>query len=325
MRASNTSAFDSDEDYIFGVDLSKLDLSEIADEVDASSSCNKDATVAVVSPVYSIRVDALLSSKNFGKPHSSTDMDYENLFTWAIEAGALLDGITCKDDSYGGMGLFATNELIEGEVAAILPRALRIGQNCACQRLGLPNSTPDLSALSLFLLDLVLSDDENGSFHHYAACLPKRCSNALFMSAHEIQYYEKFGEEYSTAIEAVRSQEISCYEYIRDVLASTDFEHSNTSSNGLKWAIAMVQSRTHGFGTQRSRWLTPIFDFANHSTTPNCKLEGDAQGQLLLRAVQCIAPGSPITIDYQVTEDAKLVATYGFSLKYKPYQAVGCQ
>ena len=64
--------------------------------------------------------------------------------------------------------------------------------------------------------------------------------------------------------------------------------------------------------------LTPVFDFANHCPTPTCKLEGDAEGRLVLRAVRNIAIGEEVTIDYQVSDDAKLVATYGFSLIHHP-------
>jgi hypothetical protein len=314
-----SSAFDSDDDFIFGVDLSKLDVSEITEEIDASSSCNDNAT-SDDAPKQSIRIDKIILTTSLPTLEPAVDMNYDDLFEWATAEGARLEGLTCKGDTYGGTGLVSTTSFREGDVVAILPRALRIGQTAACQRLGLPSITPDLSALSLFLLDLLISDNEDDNFYHYAACLPRRGSNALFMSDNEIQYYGTFGENYAKAIKAVCDQEISCYEYIRDVLASIDFEHN---ISGLKWAISMVQSRAHGFGTNCSRWLTPVFDIANHSPSPNCKLEGDAQGQLLLRAIRCISIGEEVTIDYQVSEDAKLVATYGFSLKHPPSQPFG--
>lgn len=316
-----SSAFDADDDFIFGADLSKLDVSNIAEEEpDALSSCNETA-IGESTPKYSLRLDKLISSSNLPSLHPANDKNYDSLFAWATAEGAQLDGIVCKDDAYGGRGLVSATSLREGDIAAFLPRALRIGQTVACQRLGLPNRTPDLSALSLFLLDLLLSDDENDKFRHYAACLPRSGSNALFMNDKEIQHHSTFGEEYSKAIRAVCTQDVSCYEYIRDVLVSTESMHIR-HSKGLKWAISMVQSRTHGFGTNCSRWLTPILDFANHSETPNCELAGDSEGGLLLRSLRCIPVGEAITIDYQVADDAKLVATYGFSLRHQPYQPI---
>lgn len=64
--------------------------------------------------------------------------------------------------------------------------------------------------------------------------------------------------------------------------------------------------------------MTPIFDLANYSPTSNSKLEGDAQGRLVLRAVKAIDANEELTIDYQVPEDSQLRATYGFSLLYSP-------
>jgi hypothetical protein len=56
-----------------------------------------------------------------------------------------------------------------------------------------------------------------------------------------------------------------------------------------------------------------ILDFYNHSSPPNCQLEEDSLGSLILRAVLPIKTGNKITIDYHVGDNAILVATHGFS------------
>jgi SET domain len=150
--------------------------------------------------------------------------------------------------------------------------------------------------------------------------LPRRCHNAVFMMREEQEYWGQYGKDYSTNICKVQDQAKCCWQYIQDCILSPDDvsecltgQNTNNNDSLIWWAISMVQSRTHSFGSHKCRWMTPIFDFCNHSTDPYCRLEGDSQGNLILRAVKAIAPGEEITIDYQVADDAKLVATYGFS------------
>ena len=78
----------------------------------------------------------------------------------------------------------------------------------------------------------------------------------------------------------------------------------------------MVKSRSHGFGSHGGFWLTPVFDLLNHSVNPNAKLVATAEGQLVLQAIESISANEEITIDYQVYDDAKLLAIYGFSLAH---------
>lgn len=325
---SSALSFTSDEDFLFGVDFSKIDVSEILDETDSSTDCDDERNNVI--PTYAFLIDNLLRCTNVDCEGTKI-RNYEKLIEWARARGAHLEDIECRPDSYGGVCLAALNDKVEGDVIAMLPRSLRIGQTVACRRLGLPKTTPDLSALSLFLIDLMTSNQTNGNdsirsdYSAYVACLPKTgAPNALFMSEEQIDYWSNFGLEYSKAIEGVRNQAKSCTEYIQDCLASPSYKSKEgTATNFIKaddsllyWAISMVQSRTHGFGQARSRWLTPIFDFANHSRTPNCRLEGASEGQLILRALRRIRQEDEITIDYQVSDDAKLLATYGFSLQH---------
>lgn len=344
MARNSAIGFTSDEDYIFGIDFSKLDVSEILDETDTSATSTSyecDEERSEIISKYSILVDRLLVLNNLNCPSRYTP-NYEVLFRSATTLGAYIEKIACRPDEFGGMCLVSVipDKQTPGDVIAVLPRSLRIGQTTACQRLGLPKGTPDLSALSLFLVDLIANsipisntkhnnDSSNISnkdifLSHYVKCLPKSGGpNALFMKEEEIQYWTNLGGmEYRNAISGVKNQAKSCIEYIQDCLTSSSYiskEPSSFESDDICWAISIVQSRTHGFGQARSRWLTPIFDFANHSPNPNCKLEGDSQGQLVLRAIRTIFPGEEITIDYMVSNDAKLVATYGFSLKHAPH------
>lgn len=307
------SGFDSDDDFIFGVDLSNLDVSEIVEEGESSSPKKEDEHSQRKTPKYSTRITSLLSRSSFPALETPVaQVQYDELLTYATTVGAKLDGIVCIEDVYGGRGLAARKTFVAGDVIAILPRELRIGQTVACKRLGLPDDTPDLSALSLFILDLVSSKEKDEPFVHYAQCLPKKGCNGLFFSDEDVMHYGRFGEEYTTAINGIRKQAMSCKNYIHDVLADENCTDKDAAT--LLWAISIVQSRSHGFGTNRNRWLTPIFDFANHSPNANTKLEGDSEGRLGLRAVENIEAEEEITIDYQVSDDAKLVATYGFSL-----------
>jgi hypothetical protein len=318
-----------EEDFIFGIDFSNLNVDGVVFEdedksIEASHSNELRKTSSVTS--FSITIQNLLqptndNNKTKDRCHDST----EGLFRWASNMGASLEKIECYKDTYGGRGLKISSQedIVVGEVVAVLPRSLRIGQNVACDRIGLPKNTPDLTSLSILLLDLLRND--NDPLCHYAKSLPQECHNAVFMTEQEQTYWSDKGEEYFRAIHKVREQAESCVQYINDCLMglSAAEDHSNSSSgvfpsskSAIYWAISMVQSRTHGFGSQRSRWLTPILDFCNHSSLPNCRLEGDSSGSLILRAVLPIKTGDEVTIDYQVSEDAKLVATYGFSLLY---------
>ena len=384
-KATGTDDYDDDDssssssscdELIFGIDFSKLDVSAIVEEEDEHNDGSIDGRYALqmlndVVPTFDFttRIDKLLQISKCDdfvlrlRSPLAEDMDHERLFATASKLGAQLDGIQCQKDSYGGRFLVATRDSIESssaamtsnDVIAVLPRSLRIGQHMACQRLGLPTSTPDLSALSLFLLDLMFqvycndtknehSDCDIGDafYYLYAKCLPRQSINAINMSKDDVQYWSNFGQEYETALRSAQSQGESCSQYIHDCLSSTstlsadkddnalDGSSSlsqspplpdnalNTRDSALYWAISMVQSRTHGFATKRSRWLTPIFDFCNHSRTPNCVLEGDAYGRLVLKSTRSIKAGEEITIDYMVDDDAKLVATYGFSMLHHP-------
>jgi len=89
----------------------------------------------------------------------------------------------------------------------------------------------------------------------------------------------------------------------------------------INWAISMVKSRSHAFGSKHGYWLTPVFDLLNHCPTPNAVIEGDDQGQLVLKAINEIDSKEEITIDYQIDNDSLLVANYGFSLAHKERNA----
>ncbi|CAJ1909863.1 unnamed protein product [Cylindrotheca closterium] len=320
----SSSAFDSDDDFIFGVDLSNLDVSEIVDEGISSFIHEEESSQSYQKPDYSSRITNLLSTTTRFPVLETpvTQLQFDNLFSWATSIGAELDGIACVEDIYGGRGLAARQKFVVGDMLAILPRELRIGQTVACKHLGIPSDTPDLSALSMFLLDLASSEESEEKFLHYARCLPKFGSNGLFQSDEDDDHYDAFGEEYTEAIKAIRSQAKSCKDYIYEVLIGESPLEDQAPTIPLLWAISMVQTRTHGFGSNRGRWLTPIFDFANHSPNPNSKLEGDSDGRLVLRALKAIDANEDITIDYQVPDDSKLRATYGFSLLHAPRNTV---
>jgi len=313
---------------LLGINFSKLDGPKIFESCEDTDNreCNIEKNDSNVTQInFSTRVDQLLKISDneledcILKPTNDTSR-YDRLFTWASCKGAKLENIKCCEDFYGGTCLVTTINAKERSVIASLPRSLRIGQHTACKRLGIPRLSPDLSALSLFLLDVLLvgsDDDHCDNFYPYVACLPHRCVNALFMSEAEVSKWSNQGMDYETAISKVQSQGESCMRYIQDCLSSNKSNSPYTirrrRSLALWWAVSMVQSRSHGFGTTKSRWLTPVFDFCNHSTTPNCTVEGNSYGELVLKTTRDIAAGEELTIDYMEIDDAKLVATYGFS------------
>ena len=197
MTRNSAVGFTSDEDYIFGIDFSKLDVSEILDETDTSATtsstneCDEERISESISK-YSILVDRLLELNNINC-RCRCSSDHEMLFRSASTLGAYVEKIACRPDEYGGMCLVSVtpDKQTPGDLIAVLPRSLRIGQTTACQRLGLPKGTPDLSALSLFLVDLISNsipaaipntkhNNENSKIQnedillsHYANCLPK--------------------------------------------------------------------------------------------------------------------------------------------------------
>mmetsp|Transcript_17871 Transcript_17871/g.33229 ORF Transcript_17871/g.33229 Transcript_17871/m.33229 type:complete len:400 (-) Transcript_17871:157-1356(-) len=150
--------------------------------------------------------------------------------------------------------------------------------------------------------------------------LPCEFHNAVMMSEEELQKWSH-RPEYQQEMHRVRARADCCVQYIQEVLLednSEGCESRNSTVNrdsAIYWAIAMVLSRTHAFGSrQGGRWMTPVLDLANHSPNANAYLEGDSQGHLLLKSHRPIACGEEVTLDYQVAHDPELVATYGFSL-----------
>jgi hypothetical protein len=350
---------DDENDFVFGLDFSKLDVSQVEfDETISNGNTDRNAgTNDVHDDTFAIlkrtteqqqqqqlfiqlfqlkwtniyQLNPVFDIKNDG---TSCNNNVHELFQRAEGMGAKLGILKCCCDAFGGRGLSLNLESIAaGSVVAILPRSLRIGQNYACRRLGLPSKTPDLTALSLLLVSswcvdrqtLQSSKDNNIDqvLAMYVKCLPRLCQNAVFMTQAEQDYWGQSAKVYLKNIRNVQDQAHCSLQYIQDCLLSADV---NTDSflcapmeSVILWAISMVQSRTHSFGSHKSRWLTPIFDFCNHSTDPNCRLEGDSHGNLILRANKTIQNDNEITIDYQVSDDAKLVATYGFSLLYPSF------
>jgi len=134
------------------------------------------------------------------------------------------------------------------------------------------------------------------------------------MSKKEQNLWKERDLSYSSSIEAARSRGEACIDYIMGCLCPSDASKELEKKTTLLWAIAMVKSRSHAFGTKRGYWLTPIFDMLNYSPTPNAKLANDAGGNLVLKAIKPVQPGDEITIDYQVSSDPILLANYGFSL-----------
>jgi hypothetical protein len=302
----------SGEELMFGLDFSKLGVSDIPDEEGEKRkrvACAQEVSTAATYYDPSLVNELLQLQETLPV---ATQADFSQLFDWATKEGAQLDGIACQQDAYGERGVYSTGVVTKGSILAILPRSLRIGQSYACKTLNLPKDTPDLSALSLLVVWFCREE------HIYVKCLPRKtkCSNSLLMSKEQKRAWAEQGAEYASAIERVQSRGEACHQYISQCLSSNN-NNNNIPANvstTLLWAISMVKSRSHAFRSKRGYWLTPIFDLANHSPQPNAMLEGDAHGRLVLKAVKAIDKGQEITIDYQVEDDAMLVANYGFSL-----------
>lgn len=221
-----------------------------------------------------------------------------------------MNGISCQTDSYGGRGIFATRDLFPGEIIAILPRKLRWGQSHACKMMPLlPKSTPDLTALTLLVLHMCQQD------HIYTRCLPHGIPcNALLFSDVETAFWDQMDSTYSEAMRRNRSLGEGCQGYIRHNLIQEELPFPHTFSSTFSWAVAMVKSRSHAFGSSSGYWITPILDLLNHSPHPSATFSVGNEGQLLLQASIRIPKGTEVTMDYQVENDATLLASYGFSL-----------
>lgn len=316
---------DAGEEMLFGLAFGSLG-GEATDQIDSTTTISTEKRSSATTPLAREIVPILSGNANSvmcyralvaelyqyedNLPLAETN-DFQDLFEWAISRGANLDGITYANDNHKGRCLTATSHSCEGSAVATLPRSLRIGQSYACKVLNLPKNTPDLSALTL----LVLHFSRNS--HPYARCLPRKhqFSNGILMSTADAQAWGSIGDSYATAINSVRSVRDGCQSYVRDVLAPPGCLHG--PSDSFPWAVSMVKSRSHAFGSKKGFWLTPVFDLVNHSLTPNSKLVTGDGGQLILQTLSPIACGDEITIDYQVEDDSKLLAVYGFSLQHK--------
>jgi hypothetical protein len=260
------------QELMFGLDFSSLKVADIQEE----KNSNVNVTTNVIKSVSydPALVETLLLFEDTLPP--ATESDFTVLFEWVTKQGAQLDGICCQKDDYGGRGLYATRSVPKGGTLAMLPRSLRIGQSDACQKLGLPLDTPDLTALSLLILWFCREG------HIIARCLPRQAefTNAMLMSPLAQLSWSK-SPEYSSAIRRIQSTGEACQNYIYDYLASTTSPPKTTNNTTLYWAISMVKSRSHAFGSKRGYWLTPVFDLVNHSPNPNAVLEGDDHGRLV--------------------------------------------
>jgi hypothetical protein len=102
------------------------------------------------------------NNKTKDRCHDSTE---ELFWWWASNMGASLEKIECYKDTYGGRGLKINRQedSFAGDFIAVLPRSLKIGQNVACDRIGILTNTPDLISLSILLLDLLRDDKESST------------------------------------------------------------------------------------------------------------------------------------------------------------------
>jgi hypothetical protein len=194
-----------------------------------------------------------------------------------------------------------------------------MGQKEACCRVAIPPNTPDLTAVSLLLLSLL--DDEltpstpSQNWAIYAHTLPTRSEfhNAVVMEEDEVEEWTRLGPEYGKAIARVKRTAASCSQYISSELCNGA---AIDPSSPLLWAISMVLSRSHAFGS-RGRWITPVLDLVNHcpAASGGGELSCDDKGRLVFRAGnKSFEKGEEVTLDYQCDDDAQLVAVYGFSL-----------
>mmetsp|Transcript_26924 Transcript_26924/g.60198 ORF Transcript_26924/g.60198 Transcript_26924/m.60198 type:complete len:418 (-) Transcript_26924:454-1707(-) len=188
----------------------------------------------------------------------------------------------------------------------------------------------------------------------YAKCLPTadELSNAVVMSPERAAAWAncpEHGSRFTESIGGMRRRADHCVRYILEELAGGFISSGTASTCGegrqvltseeagvadssveerrapseaeeeaVRWAIAMVVSRSHGLGTRTGRWLTPILDLANHKpeSEGGGRLAVDSQGGLTFRnGSEHLPVGHQIFLDYQIDDDEELVAAYGFSLK----------
>ncbi len=356
----------TDDDIIMcGVDFSSFQKGEVIDEGKDDKNDiygnNKRGKIEQhhVNEASVLTVADLLRKK-FPLRISSLDVcgnklqkDYERLFDWATSLGADLSKVCHGKDEYGGSGLFVrpgVESIRDGEVVLTLPRALRIGKDRVIYGSGgiprihgLSQETPSLSSLALLLLALLSSSERKNTsnidkdvdgFALYATLLPSlsQVRNAVAMNQAEAQAWSrKYGQKYGAAIERERKRAECSIQYIRDVLFARDI----VDESALRWAIGMVMSRSHAFGSATERYLTPILDLANHRAEGNhetsspwkkggARLESDPAGNLILRwhSKQAkdahgsdirLLPGDEVFLDYQVQNDADCVSVWGFS------------
>ena len=297
------------EEFLFGLSLKSIEgvVDERDDSISASlpvNPCNKNDITATAEWVKGL----CRYEHDFGTP--TTDEDFDKLFVWAKTQGASIEGISCQTDSHGGRGIFATRDLVQGEIIAVLPRPLRWGQSHACKTMPLlPTSTPDLTALTLLVIYMCQED------HIFSKCLPHGIhSNALLFSEEETEFWNEVDHTYSEAIRRNQSLAEGCQGYIRHMLMQEESSCPSNFSSTFKWAVAMVKSRSHAFGSSSGYWITPILDLLNHSPHPNATFSVGNEGQLLLQVSTSVPRGTEIMMDYQVENDATLLASYGFSL-----------
>ena len=206
------------------------------------------------------------------------------MFEWATGLGAKLEKVEWGADEHGGSGLFVRedNVIRSGDVVLSLPRVLRVGKDRVVDGTGgiarvraLTHDVPSLSALALLLLSLLpLNSLPNGNadcddgaeesgWRLYARLLPSlaQVGNAVAMGNSEVAAWTlAYGQDYGDAIASEQRRARCCVEYIKDVLGGG---HGGDDA-ALRWAIAMVVSRSHAFGSSTERWLTPVLDLANH-------------------------------------------------------------
>jgi hypothetical protein len=98
----------SGEELMFGLDFSKLGVSDIPDEEGEKRkrvACAQEVSTAATYYDPSLVNELLQLQETLPV---ATQADFSQLFDWATKEGAQLDGIACQQDAYGERGVYST-------------------------------------------------------------------------------------------------------------------------------------------------------------------------------------------------------------------------
>ena len=252
---------------------------------------------------------------------------YQRFTAWAKNSGAFFPKLKIGQCPVSGRrGLFASSSILPGEVAILVPASMGLFSLQAEARLG--SWVSELSDVERLIALLVSEISEPRSFWRpYLEILPSLDDlDAAFLWPKNITSILKGSAalSYITYIEA--GLESAAANVCSAASRSSRFALRMLAcdSSLLRWAHAVVRTRSLEGSDGRGAMLLPLLDLANHAplAPPMYLPFANGTGMAGLVTSDGVAVGGEILVRYEESSNANLLATYGFVVPANPHDCV---